>query len=198
MRNINLYFKILFSFAFIFCAIYYFFSKSATDILNRDLMNINYGYVFLSMIFGSLALENTILKWSSDHRKHHSYAETEDDPYSITKGFWHAHIGWIVKNTPEEKSKISGVKDLENKSAIIFQNKYYYHIAVIGGILVPLSIGLIYGRPIGAVLWGSFLRITLVHHATFLINSGIADEAPLIYIIIILIIAALVQAFGLI
>ena len=39
------------------------------------------------MIFGSLALENTILKWSSDHRKHHSFSETEDDPYSIVKGF---------------------------------------------------------------------------------------------------------------
>ena len=123
------------------------------------------------MIFGSLALENTILKWSSDHRKHHSLSETEDDPYSIIKGFWHAHIGWIVKNTTEEKSRIVGVKDLKKKSAIIFQNKYYYHIAIIGGVLIPLLIGLIYGRPTGAILWGTFLRITLVHHATFLINS---------------------------
>ena len=123
------------------------------------------------MIFGSLALENTVLKWSSDHRKHHSFSETEDDPYSIVKGFWHAHIGWVLKNTTEEKSRIVGVKDLEKKSAIIFQNKYYYHIAIIGGVLIPLLIGLMYGRPLGAVLWGSFLRITLVHHATFLINS---------------------------
>ena len=123
------------------------------------------------MIFGSLALENTILKWASDHRKHHSLSDTEDDPYSIIKGFWHAHIGWIVKNTPEEKSRIVGVKDLEKKSAIIFQNKYYYHIAIVGGLLGPLLVGLIYGRPMGAVLWGGFLRITLVHHATFLINS---------------------------
>ena len=48
------------------------------------------------MICGSLAFENTILKWSSDHRKHHAQAETEEDPYSITEGFWHAHIGWIL------------------------------------------------------------------------------------------------------
>ena len=123
------------------------------------------------MIFGSLALENTILKWSSDHRKHHSFSETEDDPYSIVKGFWHAHIGWVLKNTTEEKSRIVGVKDLEKKSAIIFQNKYYYHIAIIAGVFIPLLIGLIYGRPIGALLWGTFLRVTLVHHATFLINS---------------------------
>ena len=49
------------------------------------------------MIFGSLALENTILKWSSDHRKHHNKPESEEDPYSITKGFWYAHIGWVVE-----------------------------------------------------------------------------------------------------
>ena len=123
------------------------------------------------MILGSIAFENTILKWSSDHRKHHAKAETEDDPYSITEGFWHAHIGWIVKNTPEEKNRIVGVKDLEKKSAIKFQNKYYFHIGIIVGLFIPLVIGFIYGRPLGALLWAGFLRITIVHHATFFINS---------------------------
>lgn len=123
------------------------------------------------MILGSLAFENTILKWSSDHRKHHTHPETENDPYSIKEGFWHAHIGWILKNTPEEKNKIIGVKDLEKKSVVKFQNKYYFHIGILFGMLLPLCIGLLYGRPLGAILWGTFLRITLVHHATFFINS---------------------------
>ena len=123
------------------------------------------------MIFGSIALENTILKWASDHRKHHSLSDTEHDPYSISKGFWYAHIGWILKNTNEEHNKITGVKDLEKKSAIIFQNKYYYHIAIIGGLFIPLLVGMFFGRPFGALFWGVFLRITLVHHATFFINS---------------------------
>lgn len=126
---------------------------------------------WILMVFGSIALENTILKWSSDHRKHHSLSDTDDDPYTIKKGFWHAHIGWIIKNTDADKDKIIGVKDLEKKSAIKFQNKYYFHIAFVGGVLFPLAIGFIYERPIGALLWGTFLRITLVHHATFFINS---------------------------
>ncbi len=126
---------------------------------------------WILMIFGSLALENTILKWSSDHRKHHNKAETEDDPYSITKGFWYAHIGWVIENTSEEKNKVVGVKDLEKKSAVKFQKKYYFLIAIVGGFIVPYLIGLSFERPIGALLWGSFLRITLVHHATFFINS---------------------------
>ena len=123
------------------------------------------------MILGSIAFENTILKWSSDHRKHHTHPETEDDPYSIKEGFWHAHIGWILKNTPEEKNRITGVKDLEKKQVIKFQNKYYFHIGIIVGLFIPLCIGFMYERPLGAVLWGTFLRITLVHHATFFINS---------------------------
>ena len=126
---------------------------------------------WILMILGSMAFENTILKWVSDHRKHHHKAETEDDPYSIVKGFWHAHIGWILKNTPEEKSKIVGVKDLEKKSCIKFQNKYYFHIGIILGLFLPLIIGFLCNRPLGAVLWAGFLRITLVHHATFFINS---------------------------
>ena len=126
---------------------------------------------WILMIFGSLALENTILKWSSDHRKHHNKVETEDDPYSITKGFWYAHIGWVIENTSEEKNKVVGVKDLEKKSAVRFQKKYYFSIAIIGGFIVPYLIGLSFERPIGALLWGSFLRVTLVHHATFFINS---------------------------
>ena len=123
------------------------------------------------MILGSMAFENTILKWASDHRKHHNQAETEHDPYSITEGFWHAHMGWIIKNTPEEKSRIKGVKDLQEKSAIKFQNKYYFHIGILVGFVLPLAIGFSYGRPLGALLWGGFLRVTIVHHATFFINS---------------------------
>ena len=126
---------------------------------------------WILMISGSLAFENTILKWVSDHRKHHNLSDTKDDPYSITEGFWHAHIGWIIKNTPEEQSKIKAVRDLESKSAIKFQNKYYFHIAIIVGFILPLIVGLIYNRPLGAVLWAGFLRVTLVHHATFFINS---------------------------
>ena len=49
------------------------------------------------MIFGAMALQNTILNWCSDHRRHHKKLDTKDDPYSITEGFLHAHVGWVVK-----------------------------------------------------------------------------------------------------
>ena len=123
---------------------------------------------FIAMLCGSSALQNTILKWSSDHRLHHKKLDTEEDPYSITKGFFHAHIGWVLEDKPTD---IVGVKDLERNPIVMFQNKYYWPIGIGLSFVLPLIIGSFYGRPFGGLLWGGFLRVTLVHHFTFFINS---------------------------
>ncbi len=123
---------------------------------------------FIAMLCGSSALQNTILKWSSDHRMHHKKLDTEEDPYSITKGFFHAHIGWVLEDKPTD---IVGVKDLERNPIVMFQNKYYWPIGIGLSFVLPLIIGSFYGRPFGGLLWGGFLRVTLVHHFTFFINS---------------------------
>ena len=123
---------------------------------------------WLLMIFGSMALQNTILNWCSDHRRHHKKLDTKDDPYSITEGFLHAHIGWVVK---KNDYKIEGVDDLKEKASVKFQTKYYWPIAFFLSFVVPFLIGLIFNRPIGGLLWGGILRVTLVHHFTFFINS---------------------------
>jgi len=123
---------------------------------------------FVAMLFGSAALQNTIIKWSSDHRRHHKNLDTEKDPYSITKGFFHAHIGWILLDEPPI---VKGVNDLHENSVVVFQSKYYWIISIFMAFLLPLLIGSLYGRPFGGLLWGGFLRVTLVHHFTFFINS---------------------------
>jgi len=123
---------------------------------------------FIAMLCGSSALQNTILKWSSDHRLHHKELDTEVDPYSITKGFFHAHIGWIIEDKPPV---INGVNDLKKNPVVMFQYKYYWLIAIGLSFVFPLIIGSFYGRPLGGLLWGGFLRVTLVHHFTFFINS---------------------------
>ena len=123
---------------------------------------------WLFMIAGSMALQNTILNWCSDHRLHHKKLDTKDDPYSIKKGFFHAHIGWIVKKSGRE---IIGVDDLKDKSAVQFQSKYYWFIALFLSFILPFLIGCLYNRPFGGLLFGGILRVTLVHHFTFFINS---------------------------
>src|SRR5689334_17454221 len=51
---------------------------------------------FFYLVFGAGAFQNSVLKWGSDHRLHHQKVDSDVDPYSITEGFWYAHIGWIV------------------------------------------------------------------------------------------------------
>jgi stearoyl-CoA desaturase (Delta-9 desaturase) len=123
---------------------------------------------FIAMICGSAALQNNIIKWCSDHRLHHRKLDSKDDPYSITQGFFYAHIGWIMEDKPVN---IEGVDDLKNNSILKFQYKYYWPIAIGVSFLLPFIIGLYYGRPFGFLLWGGFLRLTFVHHFTFFINS---------------------------
>jgi len=120
------------------------------------------------MILGSMALQNTIVNWCSDHRRHHKLLDTDEDPYSIKKGFFHAHIGWVVK---KGENNIEGVSDLQKKSAVKFQNKYYWTLSLFLSFIVPVLIGMMYNRPIGGLLWGGVVRVTLVHHFTFFINS---------------------------
>ena len=126
-------------------------------------------FEWVLMLCGSMALQNTIVKWCSDHRRHHKKLDTNDDPYSIKEGFFHAHIGWILKK--DDNYSVNNISDLKKKSAIRFQEKCYWTIAIFLSFGLPFLIGLLYGRPWGGLLWGGFLRVTLVHHFTFFINS---------------------------
>ena len=123
---------------------------------------------WIMVIFGATALENSALQWCSNHRLHHRFLDTDKDPYSITKGFFHAHMGWILENKP---FKIEKVSDLEKKPALVFQYKYYYILFLLFGVIFPISLGFLWDRPFGSLFWGVFLRLTLVHHFTYFINS---------------------------
>ena len=125
---------------------------------------------FLYLVFGACALENGVLHWASDHRRHHRFTDTDLDPYNITKGFFHAHMGWIFyKERPNES--FSNVPDLLADPLVLWQERYYLPVAITVGFLGPTLIGAIAGRAVGGLLWGGFLRLVLVHHTTFLINS---------------------------
>ena len=128
----------------------------------------NFIFEWLFMFLGTMAIQNTILQWCSNHRMHHKKLDTDDDPYSIKEGFFHAHMGWILE---QKEFPVEGVLDLKKKSAVIFQEKYYWIITILLSFVLPLAIGFSYNRPIGALLWGVIFRITLVHHFTWFINS---------------------------
>jgi len=122
------------------------------------------------LFFGAASFQNSALKWSSDHRVHHSRTDTDADPYSIRRGFMWAHIYWIFYKAPEGE-ELAGVKDLRADPLVRFQYKHYISLAVVGGFVMPSLLGLLWGDWLGALLVAGFLRLVLQWHATFAVNS---------------------------
>ncbi|HXV27400.1 MAG TPA: acyl-CoA desaturase [bacterium] len=124
---------------------------------------------FLVLFFGAAAFEESALRWASQHRDHHRYVDTDSDPYSIKKGFFYAHIGWLI--FWKHPLNLANVPDLQKNKMIMHQYRHYHLWAVGAGILLPLLIGLAVGQPGGALILAVCLRLAVVHHSTFCINS---------------------------
>ena len=122
------------------------------------------------LLFGAASVQNSALKWSADHRIHHSKTDREEDPYNISRGFWWAHILWVFHKRPGEDD-LRGVKDLAADPLVVWQDRHYLLLAVIFCGLLPLGLGFLWGDPIGALLVAGFLRLVLQWHATFAVNS---------------------------
>jgi stearoyl-CoA desaturase (delta-9 desaturase) len=122
------------------------------------------------LFFGAMALQNSALKWSSDHRDHHRYVERDWDPYNIKRGGLWAHILWLFYTEPPERT-YDNVPDLQANRLVRWQFRLNGAIGLIAGLGIPTLIGALFGRPVGGLLWGGFLRIVLIHHTTFLVNS---------------------------
>ena len=122
------------------------------------------------LLFGAAAFEGSVLEWCTDHRNHHRYSETEKDPYNIEKGFWYAHIGWLLVLDPTTRD-YSNVEDLAADKWNRFQHRYFSQVAVAFGFIVPTLIAGIWGDWLGGLLLAGVLRTVLNHHGTFCINS---------------------------
>ncbi|MHC1765698.1 MAG: acyl-CoA desaturase [Verrucomicrobiia bacterium] len=127
----------------------------------------------LTLLFGAAAFENSALIWAADHRRHHRFVDHDEDPYDISKGFFHAHIGWILFRYPPDTSLV-WAKDLQKDRLVVWQHRYYVPLAIVVGFLLPTFLGWVTGGGPGAI--GGFLlagvtRVVLVHHMTFFINS---------------------------
>jgi stearoyl-CoA desaturase (delta-9 desaturase) len=126
-----------------------------------------------TLLFGAAAFENSALAWCADHRMHHKHTDNEPDPYDISRGFWHAHIGWILFRLKPE-SPMSVVKDLQADKLVMWQHNHYVKIAMVVGFVIPTVLGYFLGGwngALGALLMSGIARIVFVHHMTFFINS---------------------------
>ena len=131
--------------------------------------------VLFYSIFGAGAFQNSIIEWCSDHRNHHKSTDSDDDPYSASRGFWYSHMGWILIEQDKFQNDFSNVKDLEQSKIIRWQHRNIFLIGAFSGIIAPALLGYLIGgvsSAIGGLVWGGLVRLVFVHHGTFLINSA--------------------------
>jgi stearoyl-CoA desaturase (Delta-9 desaturase) len=124
------------------------------------------------LLFGAAAFQHSVLSWASDHRRHHKNIDGDADPYNIKRGFFWAHVGWLLFDEHREtRDDLSNVPDLVADPFIRFQHRFYVPIAVGMGFGLPLALGFAVGSPWGCLLWAGVFRTVVVHHSTFLVNS---------------------------
>ena len=133
---------------------------------------------------GSAAVEGPVIAWVADHRKHHAFSDEDGDPHSphvghghgfrgALKGLVHAHLGWLFIHT-QRGLKSRYAPDLIADPVVRFVNRTFLLWAVLG-FVVPFLLGWVIGGSLHAgltgMLWGGLVRMLLLHHVTYSINS---------------------------
>ena len=136
-------------------------------------------------VLGSMSLQGPVIDWVADHRKHHTFTDEDGDPHSphagrgagltgMVRGLWHAHVGWLFQTHGQASSKrFAG--DLVEDKAMRRINRAFPWIAL-ASLALPFALGLALGggalrAGLSALLWAGLVRIFLVHHITWSINS---------------------------
>jgi stearoyl-CoA desaturase (delta-9 desaturase) len=133
---------------------------------------------------GSVAIEGPIISWVADHRKHHTFADQEGDPHSphvdhghgwrgALKGLVHAHVGWLFIHT-QRGARRRYARDLIDDPIVSWVDRTFVFWAL-GGLVMAFLLGWVIGGSLFAgvtgLLWGGAVRMLVVHHVTFSINS---------------------------
>ncbi len=134
-------------------------------------------YVFA--ILGSMSVQGPVMSWVADHRKHHAHTDQEGDPHSPhthesgLKGLWYAHMGWLF-DRQGQAAFTKYAKDLNDDGGMRLIHRTFV-VWVVVGLALPFGLGFaIDGTLRGALtamLWGGLVRVFLLHHVTWSINS---------------------------
>jgi stearoyl-CoA desaturase (Delta-9 desaturase) len=133
-------------------------------------------------VAGSMAIEGPVVRWVSDHRKHHKFSDREGDPHSpwrygetvpaLMKGLFYAHMGWLFDT--EQTSQRQYAPDLLKDKDIVRVSRAFpwfvvasLAIPVVAGFLLTMS----WQGAVTGFFWGSLVRVGLLHHVTWSINS---------------------------
>ncbi len=136
-------------------------------------------------VLGSAALQGSVIDWVADHRKHHTFTDEEGDPHSphtehgsgisgMFSGLWHAHVGWLFTVHGQASSR-RFARDLVEDPKMRRINRSFPWIAL-ASLALPALLGLVLSggswlAALTAYIWAGLVRIFLVHHVTWSINS---------------------------
>jgi stearoyl-CoA desaturase (Delta-9 desaturase) len=135
-------------------------------------------------VFGSMAIEGSVIAWAANHRKHHAFADREGDPHSphvghgegvrgAVRGLGHAHFGWLMQYGQRAAPR-RFARDLLADPLLRFIDRTF-PVWVAAGLIAPFALGWALGGTLGAaltaLLWGGAVRIFFLHHVTYSINS---------------------------
>jgi stearoyl-CoA desaturase (delta-9 desaturase) len=139
---------------------------------------------FVLAALGSAAIEGPVISWVADHRKHHAFSDQPGDPHSphvehghgvrgALKGLLHAHVGWLFIHTHRGR-KTRYAPDLLKDPVVSFVHRTFVWW-VAAGLIAPFLLGWAIGGSLIAgltgMLWGGLIRMLVLHHVTYSINS---------------------------
>jgi stearoyl-CoA desaturase (delta-9 desaturase) len=135
-------------------------------------------YVFA--VLGSLSVQGPVITWVADHRKHHAHTDEEGDPHSPhvghgsgLRGLLHAHMGWLMNNMGRAQRRRYAPELMEDAGMRRINRSF--ELIVLAGLAIPFALGYLLGgtltAALTALLWGGLVRIFLLHHVTWSINS---------------------------
>jgi len=120
---------------------------------------------------GAAAFEGSIKWWCRNHRAHHRYTDTDKDPYNARRGFWYAHLGWMLQKQNVKQIGYADISDLQRDPMVQWQHKHYAAVSLIVGVVFPSVVAALWGDLLGGFFFACMMRTVFVHHATFFVNS---------------------------
>jgi stearoyl-CoA desaturase (delta-9 desaturase) len=139
---------------------------------------------YMFAILGTASVQGPVIAWVADHRKHHAHTDEEGDPHSphvghdeglrgVLQGLWHAHTGWLF-NEHGRADWNKYAADLMDDRGMKLINRLF-PLIVLYGLALPFVLGYVLGgtltAALTALLWGGLVRVFLLHHVTWSINS---------------------------
>jgi stearoyl-CoA desaturase (delta-9 desaturase) len=134
-------------------------------------------------VLGSMAVEGSVITWVADHRKHHAFTDIEGDPHSphlsgpgfvgAVKGLFHAHVGWLFETVGQADRQRFAPDLVKDRALQVIDKLFFFWVTL--SFAIPFALGWVLGGGIvaglWALLWGGVVRVCLLHHVTWSINS---------------------------